>query len=98
MQPFKIDLLIDEAWLMGVTARFIPKTLQVNGPDGVGRYTIQARLEIIPPEYDLDDDREYIDIINEFGPEYLYWLDLLQINVNEDWPKALLFGVNWWER
>lgn len=91
MEPFQIDLVLEEWGEVRVLANIIPDSFQFETKQGP-TYTVTAQLEVLAPQYDPDADTDYIAVINEFGHDYIYWFDKLQVIVNNDWPQALSYS------
>lgn len=92
VNPFLIDLFIEEQVLRNVKAWFVPKSFKLSNYDSYNTYTVSAQLEVIPPDYAIEDDLDLIEIVNEFGPYYREWLERLERLwkiVNIDYPVAM---------
>lgn len=61
MEPFDIDLILEEYGFVRVLARFIPGTFQFDTKQGPTR-TITAQLEVQAPQYDVQDDEDSLTI------------------------------------
>ena len=88
MEPFYIELVLEEWGNVRVLANIIPDSFQLESKQG-SAYTVTAQLEVQAPQYDAQTDEEYIWIINEFGPEYEKIIDRLWRIVNIDYPVAM---------
>ncbi|MDL2286223.1 hypothetical protein LJC24_02125 [Desulfococcaceae bacterium OttesenSCG-928-F15] len=88
VEPFEIDLILEEYGLVRVLANILPDTFQLEAKQGPA-HTITAQLEVQAPQYDAQDDEDYIYIINEFGPDYEEWTERLWFIVNVDYPVAM---------
>lgn len=84
MAPFYIDLVLEEWGNVRVLANIIPDSFQVEAKQG-STYTVTAQLEVQAPQYDPQDDEDYIYLINEFGED----LDWLWRIINIHYPIAM---------
>lgn len=83
--PFSIDLVLDYARLVTYTAHFIPGSFGTPRIQGA-TYVIGAMLEVEPDDVDEAFDLSLVEVINAFGDETDYALNLLNIIVNVKWP------------
>ncbi len=88
MNRFRIDLILEDEGLVECEAWFVPDTMTLTS-QVAQTYVVSATLEVIPPEYDLSIDRDLVYLISILGRDWLRYLDLLQVVVNEKWPIAL---------
>lgn len=91
MQPFKMDLIIEDEGLVECICRIFPDTFRLPKVKAV-TYTVQATLEVEIPEYDPEIDYSYIFFRDALGKNWKKWLDKLQVITNDDLPKALPYG------
>lgn len=84
--PFLIDLILDEYELTEHKAYFVPGSMQLTAQKGL-TYWVSAQLEVCPNED--RDNGDFTVIYGEFGEDWAYWLDKLQIIVNNEWPEIL---------
>lgn len=84
--PFLIDLILDDFELTEHKAYFVPGSVQLTGQKGL-TYWVSAQLEVYPNED--NDNGDFAAIYNEFGENWPFWLEKLQVVVNNDWPEVL---------
>lgn len=84
--PFLIDLILDSYELTEHKVYFIPGSMQLTQQKGLTHW-VSAQLEVTPNE-DIDNG-SFAYIYNALGPNYKFWLDKLNIIVNQDWPEVL---------
>lgn len=88
MIPFHIDLILEEWGKVRVLANIIPDSFRLDGKQGQ-TYTVTAQLEVQAQQYNVQDDEDYIFILNELGLDFRKWLERLWHTVNIDYPAAL---------
>jgi phage pi2 protein 07 len=85
-EPFLIDLILDDYELTEHVVHFVEGSMQLTSQKGL-TYWVSAQLEVTPNE-DLDNGG-FAYVYNEFGANWQYNLDQLQIIVNNKWPEVL---------
>ena len=93
MEPFYIDLVLEEYGMVRVLANIIPDTFHLAEKHGT-TYTVTAQLEVQAPQYDAQLDIDILDIVDELGAEYQEWVERLWKIINIDYPVTLPFAGN----
>lgn len=96
IEPFTIDLFINEEGFSNVLAWFVPGTFKYIESVRGQTYTVTAQLEIQPIERDLELDEDLLALWEEFEEDWPYYLDQLQIIVNDMWPEGMPY--NYWPK
>lgn len=84
LEPFYIDLMLEEWGAVRVLAHIFPDSFNFESKQG-GTYTVTAQLEVQAPQYNPQDDEDYIYLISEFGEDF----DWLWKIVNLQYPVAM---------
>lgn len=93
MEPFYIDLVLEERGRVRVLANIIPDSWKFGEKRGP-TYTITANLEVQAPQYDALDDLIYIILINEFGENYAALINLLHQILHVEAPGVTILPAD----
>ena len=84
--PFVIDLILDNYELTEHKVYFIPGSMQLTQQKGL-TYWVSVQLEVTPNED--TDNGNFAYIYQDLGQNWQYWLDKLNVIVNESLPQSL---------
>lgn len=86
--PFLVDLVLDRSEPTEHKAYFVPGTVRLAEQRG-HYYGVTAELEAYPTAVEPETEIDYVYMINEFGDNWMYYTDQLDVLVNTSWPEVL---------